>query len=960
MLTRRVSGSQGMLAYLVLVLFLLAAFVPSVYSNEIDFPPEIAEQVDRGDELYESRQASAAIDEYLQAIEWVETNQPDEKELIALLNYKTGSAYNLAALYVDAEKYFRKAQPHLDPKSLEDILCDGSLSLAMVLNGKTKEALELASLTETRANEEWGESREILEIRHLAAVVARIGGDYRRAEGVFRDLIKKWENELASVQTDEEKNEIQFNILGEKLELAKCAELIGNYQAAVELFSELVDKTKGMGPALELPIQLNMAKAQHFAGDSKGAAQILKKIVPELKEFSQPHYASGVEVLGISSMAIGAYRDADQYLSESVQLMESLYGTGHPGHRAALNNLGILRIRQGKSGAAVQLQRQMIEYCSDQNVFVPSILTMHWNLALALAADGQFEEAYQVLWKTWLGWKEWRDRVHSFGTELELLATSSRVSYFTRNALGLLMDWQNYDWVNENDMMNFVFELVEASKGTVVRALAQRSFEASNTSDDEIRIKHKDWRQSGLASFHSEAKQPNGDLSDLDKEFARSFSGEKVLSSPNLSQFQNALGKDEILIHYFTRIKLNIIEDLVVETRIAAIVVQNEQVRLEEFAYSDSVRTQVTRFREDIDGDFTSSLVSGVPRLDHLKSGENLRKALLDPIDISWNNIKRVYVSGVDPIALVPFAAFPHPETGKYLVENVVFCTVKNAWDCLENPARKLQSAALFGAVDYACAQGDSGNSNPESGWGIPPVSDLPNSDGEISGIAALCEEKGLSVTLMKHSDASEESLKAIENPSILHLATHSFFSGEDWDTGMSRGIGGTQTISEQLPLAKKPWDETPFDRSAGILLAGCNCVLSGHQGGTEDGVVTTRELRYLALGETDLVVVSGCESGLGESFGDQGVFGIQWTLATAGTRNLVLSLWNVPDQETSELMQFFYQVYLDGQPSDEALAVAQRKWIRKCEMNGRYPQPNQWAGFTAIKNQVGDPKLKN
>jgi CHAT domain-containing protein len=110
------------------------------------------------------------------------------------------------------------------------------------------------------------------------------------------------------------------------------------------------------------------------------------------------------------------------------------------------------------------------------------------------------------------------------------------------------------------------------------------------------------------------------------------------------------------------------------------------------------------------------------------------------------------------------------------------------------------------------------------------------------------------------------------------------------------------------------------------------------------DGVLTSNEISELDLSGVDLIVLSACETGLGEIQGSEGVFGLQRAFKLAGAKSLILSLWKVPDSETSELMTLFYKYYLSGLTANEALKKAQNE-IRK-----RFPDdPYYWAAFFVV-----------
>jgi len=112
-----------------------------------------------------------------------------------------------------------------------------------------------------------------------------------------------------------------------------------------------------------------------------------------------------------------------------------------------------------------------------------------------------------------------------------------------------------------------------------------------------------------------------------------------------------------------------------------------------------------------------------------------------------------------------------------------------------------------------------------------------------------------------------------------------------------------------------------------------------------EDGVLTAFEISQLNLTNTELVVLSACETGLGDIQGSEGVFGLQRAFKMAGARYLIMSLWQVPDFQTQDLMVTFYTKWLEeGKPIPEAFRLAQ------VEMREKYMNPYFWAGFVLME----------
>ena len=133
----------------------------------------------------------------------------------------------------------------------------------------------------------------------------------------------------------------------------------------------------------------------------------------------------------------------------------------------------------------------------------------------------------------------------------------------------------------------------------------------------------------------------------------------------------------------------------------------------------------------------------------------------------------------------------------------------------------------------------------------------------------------------------------------------------------------------------------------SGLVLAGANSAWQGNPDPhtKEDGILTAYEISQVDLSNTELVVLSACETGLGDIHGNEGVYGLQRAFKIAGAKYLIMSLWQVPDQETALFMVTFYQNWLGGDRSiPEAFRLTQKA------MQERFINPYQWAGFVLVE----------
>jgi CHAT domain-containing protein len=183
---------------------------------------------------------------------------------------------------------------------------------------------------------------------------------------------------------------------------------------------------------------------------------------------------------------------------------------------------------------------------------------------------------------------------------------------------------------------------------------------------------------------------------------------------------------------------------------------------------------------------------------------------------------------------------------------------------------------------------------------------------------------------------ATEGRVKQFHGPRFLHIATHGFFLKDN-----ELRAAALRNVTVSLDQATLPVGENPLLRS-GLALAGANLRRSGKN---DDGILTAAEVAQMDLRGTQLVVLSACETGLGDVHNGEGVYGLRRALVLAGAETQVASLWKVADDATKDLMVEYYGRLLKGEGRSAALREAQRTMIISKERS----HPYYWAAFVPI-----------
>jgi len=320
-----------------------------------------------------------------------------------------------------------------------------------------------------------------------------------------------------------------------------------------------------------------------------------------------------------------------------------------------------------------------------------------------------------------------------------------------------------------------------------------------------------------------------------------------------------------------------------------------------------SARERIYQSRTEV---YSRKVVESERRLNEVT--RKLYQIIFKPLASRLGKRKDIFISPDGQLNLLPFEIFPCPD-GQYVIEKYRISYLSSGRDLLgfrkkretgdwalvmADPDFNLSSTAMTRRRDPVLDHPSASPVSQTAQRGVSGCFDhrfesLRYSRKEAEAVtAALRTGARIKTTTCCGGDALEDFLKRMPDaPKVLHLATHGFFCGKEEIAGR---------VGLENPLLR-----------CGLALAGANHpadAAAGDASPGEDGILTAFEVSGLDLVGTELVILSACETDVGEVKNGEGVLGLRRSFQHAGADSIIMSLWKVPEKETSELMKQFYR----------------------------------------------------
>jgi CHAT domain-containing protein len=647
------------------------------------------------------------------------------------------------------------------------------------------------------------------------------------------------------------------------------------------------------------------------------------------------------------------YPKAEPLYQRALSIREKALGAEHPNTATSLNNLAGLYNEQGLYAQAEPLYQRALgirEKALGSNH--PNVAISLNNLALLYNAQGNLTRTHELLSRAADIEERNLDLILSTGSESRRSAYIATLSGTTDIAISFHLNDAPTSLPSAQLALNTILRrkgrvlssltdslqtlqqnLAPADRALLDQLTAIRSQRATLTFQGPGQLT-RDQYQTTLTQLKTQED-------DLENQLARKSAQFRAEVQPiTLESIQKQIPQNAALVEWVQyqpfNAKATKKEPKWAEPHYAAYILKtNGELQWIDLGQAAPIDQNVTQFRKALQSN-TSNIKPIARKLD---------QQLMQPIRAKLGGTRQLLLSPDSQLNLIPFAALVD-EKNQYLVQNYDITYLSSGRDLLKlqstTASQKRQAPVIMadpdyqnpGAVTVAAAQAENNRSSRDLDLAFGP---LPGTQAEAKELQKLLPKS----RLLTQTQATENALKQVTSPEILHIATHGFFLETDLEAAPPSSRtdrGGIDVVYKPGP-SQKPQQtyENPLLRS-GLALAGANTRKSGG----EDGIFTALEAAGLNLWGTQLVVLSACETGLGDIANGEGVYGLRRAFVMAGSASQVLSLWKVDDEGTKDWMVAYYRRLLQKEGRGEALRQTQLQMLG----SGSYGHPYYWAAF--------------
>ena len=841
-----------------------------------------------------------------------------DDEETATLNLQMGQSAFAMGRYVFAEKRFKSAQYYFERSSqtsdinyMKTIASEG---LLFTTTGRFPQAEKFSVMALELRNKNLGNTNMAVaaSLNNLAVLHYNLG-KYNEAE-------KEFLSALSVIEANKLQETMPFAIVLNNQ--AILFQSMGRYEAAVKLLQQalqITGKTEVTKAKNHLKFFSNLALLFQQMEKYTEAEKIYQGLESRLEK-GKPEFANLLNNVAILALLMKREDRVEDMLKRSAEIYKASLTENSPAYAKVISDLGNYYRYKGRYEEAEPLLQKALQIREQLlGAIHPLFVQSQEDLAILYWKKKELTKALPLYHEAMEKSLDFINRYFPPMSEAEktkywdlLSPRFQRFYNFAIEASAL-----------NKDILLDLFAYRVATKGLLLRS-TRRISEAILSGGNEQLIKdYTDWidHKEQLTAFYAYSKEELKEQSvNLDSMEATINQMEKRLSEQS-NEFADLYFSDKTNV---AEIQLELKED---EALIEIIRLRNfDQVFTDSCRYLGLVITKANPLPKIVlleKGNDLENKYSKTYRLS-IKNKLNDEQSYLQywaPFEPEIKGIKKIVVS-LDGVYNQLNLYTLKKGGGDFLINQVDIILIGNPHDLVikhnKGSVNSGKSATLIGFPDY--------------GKGL--IVQLPGTKVEVEGINKVLKLSGYQVSELLQANATETNLKLAKEVSILHIATHGYFLKDVEKTSWPIGV--------QADYAK----DNVLLRS-GLMLTGASESEKLKTGldSSNNGIITSYEAMNLDLKGTNLVVLSACETGLGEIKAGEGVYGLQRAFLVAGAEAIVMSLWKVDDAATQLLMNNFYANMIKMGDKQKAFKQAQLQLMTK------FNQPFYWGAFVMMEN---------
>jgi CHAT domain-containing protein len=766
-------------------------------------------------------------------------------------------------------------------------------------------------------------------------------GDYRSAEDANNKAIAVYQKLKLVYSPD------YSTFLNNQAELYR---VLGRYKQAEDLLKNVLyirEQSLGVMHQNYANALVNMSNVLVDLGEYAEAEPHIikaKSIYKETVGVNHPFYANCLNSLAMLYMQLHRYKEAETLKVEAITIMQNTVGESHERYAYFLGGTISLYDALGNYDQAIENTTKANEIIKakfgDQHI---AYIDGLFNLAYLCTKTKNYKKAQELFDFTLKYYREQFSEYFESMSEEDQLSQYGVLSNRFDSYNGFVSKYiKLFPKENHQKLLSACFDYQLFIKSLLLNKSINARQAISNSKDTTLINTYNQWiaiKQQICKSFRdldlqgsywnmAELEKQANSLEQSLKAKSQDFSSKKDVSYKDI---QNQLKPDEAAITII-RGSQNISDTSYLTEYFALLLKKTD-------AYPSLIRiASNNEFETTYINDYVNHIYDRVEDVDSYNR-------FWKPIASKLQGIKKVYLSADGVYNQVNLYTLQNPATKKYVLDEVAVSVLPNLSYILNTTKTNvINTADLYGFPDYdfdfskKVSTPVASEAIASSRYGLFKLVPLPGTKVEVENISQFLESTKWKVSMYQKELASEEQLKKTISPKVLHIATHGYFLKDIYDKDDKSFLGFEEYKIKSNPLLQ-----------SGIMLAGASKAAKDTTNSVaQDGIFTAYEASLLNLSNTDLVVLSACETGLGRDYSNQGVFGLQRAFYIAGAKNLIMSLWSVDDDATQILMTEFYKEW-SLNPTHEMMAPAFKKAQR--EVQKKYPEPYYWGAFVLLGN---------